>query len=50
MKHWIGLALAAVAFCGPCITAQADTLRIDPHAAYSATRVIENDKTRIEQR
>lgn len=50
MKHWIGLTAAAFAVCVPCVTAQADTLRIDPHVAYSATRVIENDKTRIEQR
>ena len=50
MKHWIGLAAAAVVACGPCVAAQADTLRIDPHVAYAATRVIENDKTRIEQR
>ena len=33
MKHWIGLAAAAFAVGVPCATAQANTLRIDPHAA-----------------
>lgn len=50
MRHWTRMAAAALALCGPCAAVQADTLRIDPNAAYSATRVIENDKTRIEQR
>ena len=50
MRHWTRMGAAALALCGPCAAVQADTLRIDPDAAYSATRVIENDKTRIEQR
>lgn len=50
MKDWTLLVAAALAACWPCAAVQADVLRIDPDAAYSATRVIENDKTRIEQR
>jgi hypothetical protein len=50
MKDWTLLVAAALAVCWPCAAVQADVLRIDPDAAYSATRVIENDKTRIEQR
>lgn len=50
MRHWIRMAAAALALCGLCTAARADVLRINPAAAFSATRVIETDKTRIEQR
>jgi len=50
MSHWKSLAAALLAVSLPCALVQANALRFDPDVAYSAVRVIENDKTRIEQR